>query len=69
MEKYDVPCPLCGTLNKGLYLDETNGWMVCEKCDQAVRVLRYGSRRRKKAKQLPIYTCEQLAILAKQMAI
>ena len=22
MEQYDVTCPICGTLNKGLFLDE-----------------------------------------------
>ena len=25
MEQYDVTCPICGTLNKGLFLDETGG--------------------------------------------
>ena len=28
MEQYDVTCPICGTLNKGLFLDETGGWNV-----------------------------------------
>lgn len=28
MEQYDVMCPICGTLNKGLFLDETGGWMA-----------------------------------------
>lgn len=32
MKQYDVECPNCGTLNKGLYLEETNGWMICEHC-------------------------------------
>lgn len=32
MKQYDVECPNCGTVNKGLYLEETNGWMICEHC-------------------------------------
>lgn len=32
MEQHDVKCPNCGTMNKGLYLEETNGWMICEHC-------------------------------------
>lgn len=41
MKKYNVKCPICGTVNKGLYLEETDGWMVCEKCDQSVKVLSF----------------------------
>ena len=36
MEQYDVTCPICGTLNKGLFLDETGGWMECEHCHTMV---------------------------------
>lgn len=32
MKQYDVECPNCGTMNKSLYLEETNGWMICEHC-------------------------------------
>ncbi len=31
MEQYDVMCPICGTLNKGLFLDETGGWTTGSK--------------------------------------
>ena len=31
MEQYDVMCPICGTLNKGLFLDETGGWIQAKK--------------------------------------
>ena len=34
MKTYDVICPECGHINKNLYLDETNGWMECEKCSE-----------------------------------
>ena len=30
MNTYDVKCPVCGTVNHNLYLEETDGWMECE---------------------------------------
>lgn len=35
----DVVCPVCGTLNKSVNLEETDGWMECEKCGSTVRTL------------------------------
>lgn len=35
---YDVKCPICGTVNRHLFLEETDGWMICEKCEEQVRV-------------------------------
>ena len=32
MKTIDVTCPVCGRINKNLYLDETDGWMECEEC-------------------------------------
>lgn len=32
MKSYDLRCPVCGTVNRGLYLEETDGWMECENC-------------------------------------
>lgn len=29
---YDVACPICGRVNRRLYLEETEGWMECEYC-------------------------------------
>lgn len=29
---YDVACPVCGRVNRRLYLEETEGWMECESC-------------------------------------
>ena len=37
-KKYDVYCPACGHLNKNLYLEETHGWMECERCLALVKV-------------------------------
>ena len=41
MKQYDITCPICGTVNKGLYLDETDGWMVCEKCGNETQDMNY----------------------------
>ena len=30
MNAVDVKCPICGTINKSLDLEETDGWMECE---------------------------------------
>ena len=32
MERKDVKCPLCGHINRGVDLAETNGWVECEHC-------------------------------------
>ena len=41
MKAYDIKCPICGTVNKQLYLEETNGWMECEHCGNAVDMSKY----------------------------
>jgi transcription elongation factor Elf1 len=56
MKKYNVTCPICGTVNKNLYLEETDGWMECEKCHNEVRVCVMQPRR-----AIPVYTPKQLA--------
>ena len=40
MKRYDAKCPVCGTVNHGVYLEETNGWMECERCGSLVEMLR-----------------------------
>ena len=32
MRAYDATCPHCGHRNIDMYLEETEGWMECEKC-------------------------------------
>lgn len=49
MSKQDIKCPICGCVNKGLYLDETDGCMECIKCRNVVRV-----RPTQKIKRLPV---------------
>ncbi len=41
MKQYDVTCPVCGTLNKGLFLEETDGWMECVHCHTKTKDLRF----------------------------
>ena len=35
MKQHDVKCPYCGAINK-VYLEETDGWMECDKCLQDI---------------------------------
>ena len=37
MKRYDIKCPICGTVNRNLDLEETDGWMECEKCGTATQ--------------------------------
>ena len=39
MKMYNRSCPFCGHLNKHLYLEETDGWMECEKCHKDSKVM------------------------------
>ena len=41
MKQYDIKCPICGTWNKGLFLDETNGWMECQHCHVETQSMEY----------------------------
>ena len=50
MNATDVECPICGTMNEKLDLDETDGWMECEECHNVVQVLKYVKSRR-----IPVY--------------
>ena len=54
MKTYDVECPVCGFLNRNLYLEETDGWMECGRCGSL-------SQHRKAVKmvKLPAYRKEE----------
>ena len=41
MKSYDLRCPICGTENRGLYLEETDGWMECEKCGNVTQSMEH----------------------------
>ena len=61
MERYDVKCPACGTENKNLYLKETDGWFICERCKLNVQANEFF-----KLLPIPMYTGRQLADAVKQ---
>lgn len=64
MKKYDAKCPVCGTVNKDLYLEETEGWMICEHC-QAETCIEGFSRPVK----IPVYNIDKLPIQLKKAAV
>ena len=37
MKTYDVRCPACGRINRNVYLEETGGWMECDRCRKVTR--------------------------------
>ena len=45
MKSYDLRCPICGTVNRGLYLEETDGWMECEKCGNVTQSMEHIRKR------------------------
>lgn len=55
MKTYDATCPVCGHKNMNLYLEETEGWMECEKCQQVSLV-----RRTLKKTRLPVFRMDEL---------
>lgn len=51
----DVKCPLCGAIYKGLNLDETEGWFICQKTGQDVLLPEYA-----KTCKVPLYDFESM---------
>ena len=58
MSAIDVKCPICGCENKSLDLEETDGWMECEKCGNVVQVLQYV-----RTKRIPLYQMKKCQVL------
>ena len=58
MSAVNVVCPICGRLNESLDLEETDGWMECEECGNAVQVLKYVRTRR-----IPCYQMSDCQVL------
>ena len=54
MKQYDVQCPVCGMVNCHLLLDETNGWMECEKCGTAIGLVKFMPKKR-----IPVLSLKQ----------
>ena len=64
MSAVDARCPACGTINKSVDLEETDGWMECESCHNTVQVLEYV-----KTRHIPVYQmadCNLLVPLSKK---
>ena len=55
MKTYNKKCPLCGHMNKKLYLKGTNGWMECEHCHQDIQFRSF-----EKTVKIPVYSMEGL---------
>ena len=41
---YDVACPVCGRVNRSLYLEETEGWMECEYCGTSSQHFQFANK-------------------------
>ena len=53
---YDIACPVCGRINRSLYLEETEGWMECEYCGNSTQDLSF-----QKMVRIPVIRMEQLS--------
>ena len=52
---YDVVCPICGRINRSLYLEETEGWMECEYCGNSTQDMKF-----QKTVKIPVFRMDQL---------
>ena len=43
MKSTDVMCPICGAINYGLLLEETDGWMECGHCGTVSHLVKAGA--------------------------
>ena len=53
---YDVACPVCGRINRSLYLEETEGWMECEYCGNSTQDMSF-----QKMVKISVIRMEQLS--------
>ena len=54
----DVKCPICGTINKSLDLEETDGWLECESCGEVTQQMKYV-----KTRKVPCYQMDKVQVL------
>ncbi len=47
MKVYSEVCPICGTLNEHLYLEETEGFFECQRCESYVKSVVYDTQYKK----------------------
>ena len=38
MKQYDAECPVCGMINRHLFLEETDGWFECINCKSITKL-------------------------------
>ena len=53
---YDVACPVCGRINRSLYLEETEGWMECEYCGNSTQDMSF-----QRTVRIPMIRMDQLS--------
>ena len=53
---YDIACPVCGRINRSLYLEETEGWMECEYCGNSSQDMSF-----QKTVRIPMIRMDQLS--------
>ena len=53
---YDVVCPICGRINRSLYLEETDRWMECEYCGNSTQDMKF-----QKTVKIPVFRMNQIA--------
>lgn len=63
MKAYDIKCPVCGTVNHSLFLQETDGWLECENCGTESRVLTLRPLR-----VIPHDAAERLSVFGRRFA-
>ena len=63
MKAYDIKCPVCGTVNHSLFLQETDGWLECENCGTESRVLTLRPLR-----VIPHDTAERFSLIGRRFA-
>ena len=56
MNTYDVKCPVCGVVNRILFLEETGGWMECEHCGHTAKYCWEPQTK----KQIPVFVIRNL---------
>ena len=63
MLQYDVKCPMCGTVNKDLYLEETDGWMICEECGVKTQNALF---QRERSTRIPVLSMKEITVLIRR---
>ena len=64
MNQYDAKCPVCGTVNKDLYLEETEGCMICEHCQAETHFEGFD-----RPVRIPVYDISKLPATLKKAAV